>query len=58
MIKLKSYLNLWPEHYQGLQERGDSTEGKRGKGDAGLVTDSKNSLGMNACNVGEMSYTG
>ena len=20
MIKLKSYLNLWPEHYQGLQE--------------------------------------
>ena len=39
MIKLKSYLNLWPEHYQGLQEERFNREKK---GDAGLVTYSKN----------------
>ena len=39
MIKLKSYLNLWPEHYQGLQEERFNREKRRC---AGLVTDSKN----------------
>ena len=31
MIKLKSYLNLWPEHYQGLQEE-RFNRGKERKG--------------------------
>ena len=61
MIKLKSYLNLWPEHYQGLQEerfnRGIERK-ERAMLLALLPIPKIDSLGMNACNVGEMSYTG
>ena len=54
MIKLKSYLNLWPEHYQGLQEERFNRQREREERAmlALLPIPKIDSLGMNACNVG------